>query len=70
MSKEIYLRSQAAREIAQFIPDGDTVTVIKMFLTLTGCFSPYTESAVRTRLSLTAGRSVYRRLLSAGYKPW
>jgi hypothetical protein len=69
MTKEIYLRSQAAREIAQFVPAGDTVTIIKMFLTITGCFSPYTDGAVRTTLSLTAARSVYRRLLSAGYEP-
>jgi len=69
MSKEIYLQSQVAREIAQFIPAGDTVTIVKMWMSLTGCFSPHTSSTIRTTLSLTAARSVYRRLLSAGYKP-
>jgi hypothetical protein len=68
-AKYICLTNQAAREAVEFIPAGDTVTIVKMWMSLTGCFSPHTSSTIRTTLSLTAARSVYRRLLSAGYKP-
>jgi len=66
-SKDIYLRSDAAREIVQFVPAPDTVTIIRMFLSLTGCWSPSASSTTRATMSLEAGRREYRRLRKAGY---
>jgi hypothetical protein len=67
MTKEVYLQSQAAREIVQFVPARDSVTIVKMFLSLTGCWSPQASDTIRTTLSLTAARRVYQQLRQAGY---
>ena len=69
MKKEIFLRNDKAREIVQFIPQGETVILIGMFLTLTGCFAQ-TSRSTRTVLTVAAGRRVYKQLLRSGYRPW
>jgi len=65
--KEILLRCEKAREVVQFIPAGDKTTLVKMFLSLTGCFSPQTAGTIRYTLSTAAARRVWGRLVWAGY---
>jgi hypothetical protein len=65
--KDILLVCAKASEVVQFVPAGDKTTLVKMFLSLTGCFSSQTDGTIRYTLSTAAARRVWRRLVRAGY---
>jgi hypothetical protein len=67
-AQPIILLSEAAREVVEFRPQGETVLVLKMWMSISGAWSEHVPSTMRHVLPIAAARKVWRMLRKAGYR--